>query len=181
MPCLTCSDIGACSGRDVDKLSALKVRTCAVGWGRDHPPSTDAKQPLSNTREIALADCIAHLSCSVLNYVSVDGHLLLTCKIDRAFVLDCYWTGKTFEPARPDVPPYLSFFGSQRFGVTVPVPMSVSSAIQLDAAADVASAGDLHPTALSKRAQRKLRKAEMLSHAVRAVDTADPNSSHHTT
>ena len=43
-------------------------------------------------------------------------HLQITCETVRAFVRREYWSGKTVQPQREDLPPLVSFLGSQRFG-----------------------------------------------------------------
>jgi hypothetical protein len=55
-----------------------------------------------------------------------------------------YWTeGKLFAPVSPDVPPYLTFFGSQRFGYVVcsPPPTVTATSRAGDAAVVVLAAG----------------------------------------
>mgnify|MGYP002630245488 CR=1 FL=1 len=46
-------------------------------------------------------------------------HLLLSCETLRAFVRRDYWSGKTLQPQGAELPPLLSFLGSQRFGRVV--------------------------------------------------------------
>ena len=43
------------------------------------------------------------------------GHHLIVCKMVSAVVRKDYWSGKTFAPQSPDLPPYLSFLGSKEF------------------------------------------------------------------
>lgn len=61
---------------------------------------------------------VAHMSCRVLQHSDAAdaGHWLVTAQIEDAYVHTSYWDGKCFEPRLPDLPPLVSFLGSQRFG-----------------------------------------------------------------
>ena len=52
----------------------------------------------------------------------MDGiHWLTTAAIDRVFVRPNYWSGKVFLPQPgSDVPPFMSFVGSHKFGYVQP-------------------------------------------------------------
>mmetsp|Transcript_10037 Transcript_10037/g.25046 ORF Transcript_10037/g.25046 Transcript_10037/m.25046 type:complete len:319 (+) Transcript_10037:44-1000(+) len=67
---------------------------------------------------LALRCCVAHLVCEVTSLCeeSVAGHGLFCCRITHAYVRSAYWDGKCFAPRDPTTPPYLTFFGSGRFG-----------------------------------------------------------------
>jgi hypothetical protein len=50
---------------------------------------------------------------------------------NQAFSLSDYWNGSTFIPKRPELPPYLTFLGSQTFGyVCAAPPMKQATAKQ---------------------------------------------------
>jgi flavin reductase (DIM6/NTAB) family NADH-FMN oxidoreductase RutF len=106
----TVTTIGGCSGYEVDKWQQLAnlITPCDIGWN-----------PLTNNEpNIGIDQCAAHLRC-VVNKIDPDsngGHNLLHCTIEEAFVKKEYWDGKNFAPTNANVPPYLTFFGSQRFG-----------------------------------------------------------------
>ena len=65
----------------------------------------------------------------------IPGHVLHMCVVDAAFVRPAYWQeGKLFSPPISEaaagddsVPPYLTFFGSKRFGAVVPVSSAPAS------------------------------------------------------
>ena len=61
---------------------------------------------------------VAHLSCSLIQVSDAAdaGHWLVTAQIEDAYVHTSYWDGRCFEPKLPDLPPLVSFLGSQRFG-----------------------------------------------------------------
>lgn len=64
---------------------------------------------------------VAHLACRVVQHSDAAdaGHWLITGQIEDAFVHPSFWDGKCFEPKLPDLPPLVSFLGSQRFGFIV--------------------------------------------------------------
>lgn len=64
---------------------------------------------------------VAHLACRVVQHCDAAdaGHWLITAQIDDAFVHTSFWDGKCFQPKLPDLPPLVSFLGSQRFGFIV--------------------------------------------------------------
>ena len=51
-----------------------------------------------------------------------DDHWLVTAEIKRAFVRRQYWSGKVFVGQSIDVPPFLTFLGSQKFGYVTAAP-----------------------------------------------------------
>lgn len=65
---------------------------------------------------VAVAAGVAHLVARVDVARPRHGHFLIECQVIHAFVRREYWSGKTLEPQKPDLPPILTFFGSQRFG-----------------------------------------------------------------
>uniref|UniRef100_A0A6B2LK87 Uncharacterized protein n=1 Tax=Arcella intermedia TaxID=1963864 RepID=A0A6B2LK87_9EUKA len=93
----------------VDKFSLFNIKTCQPGWTDGDPSS-----PL-----ISIADCVAHMVCNIDRIEpEIDPqHYILFCHISQGFVKSSYWTGKLFKPTNPTTPPYLTFFGSQKFGL----------------------------------------------------------------
>jgi len=89
---------------------------------KKHNKITNIKDSNQISKEmlIALNDCICHLECFVISIQpNLDqAHNILLCEIKRAFVKSTYWNGKIFAPTTLDIPPYLTFFGSQQFGYT---------------------------------------------------------------
>lgn len=75
----------------------------------------------SNATAPPIQGTVAHLSCRVVQHSDAAdaGHWLVTAQIEDAFVHTSYWDGKCFEPKLPDLPPLVSFLGSQRFGFVV--------------------------------------------------------------
>ena len=129
VPCVnlaqTILEIGACSGESVnkvDKFSSALGGFCLPGWKPlDWPPlpnSLDFDVPV-----FAVFGCVAHVVVQVQADLSEasgqDGHHVLACKTLAAYVRTSHWDGKIFCPHR-DAQPYLTFFGSQTFGVVVP-------------------------------------------------------------
>lgn len=76
------------------------------------------KQGRKQEIPFALMDCVAHLICQIKKIEEnwEKDHLILNCKIINAFVKKDYWNGKQLFPQGKDVPPFLSFLGSQEFG-----------------------------------------------------------------
>ncbi|KAJ9452087.1 hypothetical protein DIPPA_30950 [Diplonema papillatum] len=70
---------------------------------------------------------VAHLSCSVVAGARQAGHHLLTCQILDGYVRRKYWSGDTLKPTEPDLPPFLTFFGSGQFGHAVPAEFKSSA------------------------------------------------------
>eukprot|EP00736_Rhodelphis_marinus_P005867 Rmarinus@m.3503 len=132
--------IGGCHGNlSKNKLEDLAVETCKPGWDdtwlqkllrefESDPPSRKRLQRMQAYQEnfddtmkcVAVKQCVAHLMCRVHRKAEDDGHWLLTCSIDFAFVLPSYWNGKHFGPVSEDYPPYLTFLGAGRFGYVLP-------------------------------------------------------------
>jgi len=71
---------------------------------------------------VAISAGVAHIVACVRLVRPRHGHLILECETTAAFVRGQYWSGKTFEPQQPNLPPILSFLGSQRFGHVTPAP-----------------------------------------------------------
>lgn len=93
---------------------------------RDHIHDATRKKEKKNQKAkknkvvptgLAIPGCAAHLFCRVETVTETDGHLLLLCSIERAFVKEPYWDGKLFAPRSASTPPYLTFFGSKTFGL----------------------------------------------------------------
>ena len=128
--------IGGCSGRDVDKFAELEINVCKPGWDtwcgfikESSPDCSLVPRKRCKKRElerraldarlrsmVALECCVAHVPAYVNKIDEVNGHYLFQCKILCAFVRPEYWGGKLFCPQRPEVPPFLTFFGSKTFG-----------------------------------------------------------------
>ncbi|KAJ9452086.1 hypothetical protein DIPPA_30960 [Diplonema papillatum] len=49
------------------------------------------------------------------------------CQILDGFVRRKYWSGDTLKPTEPDLPPFLTFFGSGQFGHAVPAEFKSSA------------------------------------------------------
>lgn len=111
--------VGSCSGRDTDKVAELGLRPCPPGWRRADGDAPDAGGA-DGGGAWCVEDCVAHMTCTVLSTSEVDGHSVMTCRIDTGAVLSAYWGGKTFAPVDA-AEPYLTFFGSQEFGCATPV------------------------------------------------------------
>jgi hypothetical protein len=69
---------------------------------------------------------VAHLVARVDVARPRHGHFLIECQVMDAFVRREYWSGKTLESQHSDLPPILTFFGSQRFGHVTAAPSSDS-------------------------------------------------------
>ena len=79
-------------------------------------PCESAKEAEQRVRHaVAVTPCIAHVLARVESVRCVHGHLQLTCATVRSYARTEYWSGKTLEPQHIDLPPPLSFLGSQRF------------------------------------------------------------------
>lgn len=65
---------------------------------------------------VAVAPCVAHVLACVRHVRPMQGHFLLTCDTLAAYTKAEYWSGKTLQPQRGDLPEILTFLGSQRFG-----------------------------------------------------------------
>ena len=85
----------------------------------------------------AIHGTVAHLHCRTCDVMNTDQnheHLLLSAEVVDAYVEPSYWDTEKqlFCPQKPDVPPYLTFFGSQTFGyVTAPAEKEYESDITL--------------------------------------------------
>merc|ERR1712060_803084 len=64
-----------------------------------------------------VAHIVAKVVSDLTQYTTDDEHHLFECRIQDAYVRSEYWDGKLFRPLSPETPPYLTFFGSQTFGV----------------------------------------------------------------
>lgn len=114
--------IGACSGESVDKVERFSAPLggyCRPGWkSLTWPPEQPEDLPI-----FAVAGCIAHLVLQLEADVTAasgqDAHHVLVCKTLAAYVRCSHWDGKIFCP-KDRQQPYLTFFGSQTFGVVLP-------------------------------------------------------------
>lgn len=88
-----------------DKMTRLAIPTCSL-------PGCEEDDEL-----VFIEGCAAHLVCSVVSAdeSAIEDHVLTVARIERAWVKPEYWSGKCFIPQSPEVPPYLSFLGSQTF------------------------------------------------------------------
>jgi hypothetical protein len=109
--------IGGCHHSDAipSKSELFGLEMCTPGW---LPLAEQTKESFV----IPAVDngCIAHLCCSLRQCSESDGHYMLVCQIDQAFVRERYWDGKRFINRFDSDPPYLTFLGSQTFAYTVP-------------------------------------------------------------
>lgn len=103
--------IGRSHGAKINKFEKYKteITPCDVGW-------TDVKLDKPWDRPIAIKECVAHMDCVVDKVEAYEGHFIMFCRIVNAFVKKEYWSGKVFCPQNDNIEPFLTFFGSQRFG-----------------------------------------------------------------
>jgi len=101
--------IGKCSGRDTNKFQSLSIRTCTPGGWVDR---NDASESSSL---VAIADAVCHIVCTVKAIEECEGHMLTRAQMLEAWVHEGYWDGANFVPRGKDLPPLLSFLGSQKF------------------------------------------------------------------
>ena len=97
---------------------------CTEGpaWSAD-VDGTPAVIPIASEHELqgalsgafAVEPCVAHIVARIAHARQLHGHLQLTCETLMAFARTDYWSGKTLEQQHADLPPLLSFVGSQRF------------------------------------------------------------------
>ncbi|ELR21913.1 uncharacterized protein ACA1_046120 [Acanthamoeba castellanii str. Neff] len=114
--------VGGCTGKDEDKFDKLNLDLCQPGW-----TDLDTMIEDGGDRLLAIRPCVAHVVCRVEAVQDKAGHLLLHCRLQRAWVRPDYWNGKNFIPQRPGVPPYFTFLGAQTFGYVWPHPPPSSS------------------------------------------------------
>ena len=138
--------VGGCSGRDVPaKPGACGLQMCAPGWpaaamgecitvvaaagagggGGEGGAADTAMHSLvaaAAPAGMAVAQCVAHVVVDVTGVREVEGHLLCDARVAAAYAREAYWDGKLFGPwgwrGRAEVPPFLTFLGSQTFGYT---------------------------------------------------------------
>jgi flavin reductase (DIM6/NTAB) family NADH-FMN oxidoreductase RutF len=72
----------------------------------------------------AVQGTVAHMVCRVTRIIPNtidDEHVLVLAKVEGAHIQSAYWNAEKclFRPAGSNVPPYLTFFGSQTFGYVV--------------------------------------------------------------
>ena len=85
----------------------------ATGWS---PLDSDVP---GNPALLAVESACCHIVCSVESVQSLErDHNLITAQIVEGYVKSNYWTGKQFICLN-DAPPYLTFLGSQEFGVCI--------------------------------------------------------------
>lgn len=96
-----------------------------IPLGGSSPYGTSAEIQ-STSDQFAIKGTVAHLQCRTYGVIEHspfsidDNHLLILAEVFDAYVKPAYWdnTKKLFCPqgAEEEVPPYLTFFGSQTFG-----------------------------------------------------------------
>ena len=115
--------IGSSTGRDTDKFRELGLQTCCPGWvsGEKNCRNGKNKDIHGATKHaIALHDCIAHTVCLVQEKQDMGQHWLMVCKQQLAWSKKAYFSdGKRFLRSSDDLPPYLTFLGTQTFGSVV--------------------------------------------------------------
>lgn len=116
-------DIGACSGESVDKVERFSDALggyCLPGW---RPLLWPPEHLEFDVPTFAVAGCVAHVVVRVEADLTAasgqEAHHVLACKTLAAFVRPSHWDGKIFCP-QGQAQPYLTFFGSQTFGMVVP-------------------------------------------------------------
>jgi len=87
---------------------------------------SDSSRPCEKSSDhlVAIQGTCAHLKCHTYNIVSApehvidENHHLVMAEVTSAFVHSSYWDSSKnqFRPMSRDVSPYLTFFGSQKFG-----------------------------------------------------------------
>ncbi len=112
--------VGACSGRDVDKLEHLALPVQPVGeqFGVD---GCVAFLVCRVNTLLGPAAPIADAACERAFQSTTNHHLLLHCTAMRGLVAPTHWDGRRFA-ARGDASPHLSFLGSQVFAAVVALP-----------------------------------------------------------
>jgi hypothetical protein len=95
-----------------------------------------SRQRALDRNAVALSACVAHLVCEVISLCEerVRGHGVYFCRVTHAFVRRRYWDGKCFAPRDAATPPYLTFFGSGRFGCVRVEPEEMGNSNSTDAA-----------------------------------------------
>lgn len=116
----TVLQIGACSGRDVDKLEhlALPVRPVGDLFGVD---GCVAFLTCRVNTLLGPVEPIADAACQRAFQSTANHHLLLHCTALRGLVAATHWDGRRFA-ALGDASPHLSFLGSQVFAAVVALP-----------------------------------------------------------
>ena len=79
------------------------------------PAASAAELECAHQDAVAVAPCIAHVLARVQSVRGVHGHYLIVAETVAAYARAEYWSGKTLAPQREELPPLLSFLGSQRF------------------------------------------------------------------
>ena len=94
----------------------------------DSSPYTTLTETQSTSDLFAIKGTVAHMQCRTYGVMSTppehssysidENHLLILAEVFDAYVKPSYWddTKKLFCPQEEEVPPYLTFFGSQTFG-----------------------------------------------------------------
>lgn len=85
--------------------------------GQEASEPTSKRKSSNMAKLSAVKGTVAHLRCVQIRTIEADGdHFLIMAQITQAFVREDYWDGKCFAPTHPSARPFLTFFGSQRFG-----------------------------------------------------------------
>ncbi|KAL9653900.1 hypothetical protein ABK040_012959 [Willaertia magna] len=112
-------EIGSCSGDSVNKFDKfVNIDKNSL----DKSLTLIERNTNNNGNFYCFKECCAHLLCIVekeeLNICK--GHNILFCKIIEGYVKEGYWQGdRIFIPQNnSELPPYMTFLGSQTFGTT---------------------------------------------------------------
>jgi len=110
----TVAEAGVTSSGQQAAAGAALVPTTDLA--REQEPDAET-EPLPELA--AVRGTVARLRCRVVSCAEADSdHWLVCAQIEEAYVHSSYWlANKLFCPTRVDVPPYLTFFGSQTFGL----------------------------------------------------------------
>ena len=92
------------------------------------PPVEEGERERALATAVAVAPCVAHLTARVTAVRGLRGHFVCVCETLDAYARADYWSGKTLEPQRDELPSLLSFLGSQRFGSQRPASVKASVA-----------------------------------------------------
>mmetsp|Transcript_5586 Transcript_5586/g.8513 ORF Transcript_5586/g.8513 Transcript_5586/m.8513 type:complete len:257 (-) Transcript_5586:29-799(-) len=127
-------EVGKVSGKSVDKCASITDLNLQTGSKDDAPANVFSalddsdEEESSNEVDVAPSELcpvdgtVAHMRCTVKSHSEAadPGHWMVVAQIDEAYVHPQYWDGKCFSPVSNELPPLLSFVGSQRFAFVRP-------------------------------------------------------------